>query len=228
MTLAVARGHELLGRAGVPEAIARAPGPMADAARRFLRSVRETALVTGHEAEYIETVRALLVAVFDEVGQVAGISAAGELRGWLRRHFVNHEERMRWWMWSVLLPRLASAYGPGPREGSPLAAEPANRFNTVVRAHFNADAKRAEEEEELRLRMKPLSSLERELVTLKGDSDDGVEVDVVASLKEAVRSERARSVWTELEKLLTPRERTLLVTRARAEGAVRTCRSLSS
>jgi hypothetical protein len=221
MTLAVERGQELLAPAGLPEAIARAPNPTADVARRLLRFVAETPLITGHETDYLQRVRALLIGVFDEIEGAVGSSVAAELRDWLLRHFVNHEERMRWWMWSVLLPRLASAYGSGPAEGSPLPAEPTDRFNFVVRARFNADAKQADEELERRSRMKALSSLERELVTLKSGSGEAVEVDVVASLKEAIRSERARLVWTELGKSFTPRERTLLVAWARAEGARR-------
>jgi hypothetical protein len=241
LTIAVRRGHSLLLRAGVPELIALSPKVTAERAMEFLLSLRDLPLKAGGEAEYRSAVGSLLDETFDDLNRTIGTDLTEQLRRWLTRHFVDGDERMRLWLWSVLLPQLAGAYGATPRHPPPLPETARQRFNDIVRACFSREVAKEDDELAAGARREPVSQLEqmvlavnappliKELEPLLGERLDHQsesadqempEFDVIDALIAAARSERVLKVWREIDKEFTPRDRALLVTWARQEGAL--------
>ena len=226
--LAVRRIGPLLLRAGVPEMVARSPEPVQDRATAFLLAVKDVPLKVGGEKMYRAAVESLLRGTFEELKIAVGPVVTEQLRAWLMRSFVDHDERMRLWIWSLLLPRLAGAYGHSAKTPPPLPTARMQRFNDIVRSYFSPEIRQEDDDLAERARREPLSLLEQELVPARitdsvdsDDPDDDVWPDELSSLRQAIRIERARRAWDEVEKIFTPRERTMLVAWARQEGALR-------
>src|SRR5439155_25961131 len=76
----------------------------------------------------------------------------------------DHDERMRLWIWSLLLPRLAGAYGHGAKTPPPLPTARMQRFNDIVRSYFSPEIRQEDDDVAERARREPLSLLEQELV----------------------------------------------------------------
>jgi hypothetical protein len=221
-TIAVRRLRPLLLRAGVPEVIARSPDQAADRAIAFLLALRDLRAKPDSDEVYYAGVELLLRRTFAELTTALGSDVTEQLRDWLTRNFADHDERMRLWIWSTLLPRLAAAYGHSPKHPSPLPDQRTEQFNRIVRSYFSSDIGRLDDELEERVRLEPLNLLEREVLAIEqagtGESDEAPDVQ---SLMEAAGNERARKAWSGINEVFTPRERTILVTWARQEGAFR-------
>jgi hypothetical protein len=242
LVLAVRRGHSLLNHASAPEWVARSPKVAAEHATAFLRSLQGLRLEPGAEADYWEAVRALLHQTFAELRNTMGDAATDQIREWLSRNFVDRDEKMRLWMWGILLPRLAAVYGTAPSQAPLVSESTRRRFEQIVAGYFSKDISKMDDELAVRARAEPLTDAERALLRVQGPSvqelerpgderrahaHDGStssetdEVDVVDLLIATAQRERARKAWQEIETVLTPRERAMLVVWARQEGSLR-------
>jgi hypothetical protein len=242
LVLAVRRGHSLLQHAAAPESVARSPNVAAEHATAFLLSLQDLRLEPGAQGDYWGAVRALVRETFAELKNSIGDAPTKEIREWLGRNFVDRDEKMRLWMWSILLPRLAAVYGTAPSQAPPVPEDTMRRFERIVGTYFSHDLARVDDELAARARAEPLTEAERALLRVHGPSiqeleqpvderraqahegtasSEVEEVDVVDLLIATARRERARKAWQEIERLLTPRERTMLVVWARQEGSLR-------
>jgi hypothetical protein len=241
LVLAVRRGHLLLLNAGAPETIARSPNLVTDCAITFLVALRD--LPPEASAQSRDTaLHGLLRETFTALTAQLGAQVVGELRAWQTRNYVDKDEKMRLWMWSVLLPRLAGAYGTRATQTAPLPVATMQRFRGIVGNYFSPELRRIDNDLATRARLQPLSDLEQVLVRVEGPSiqelrrtpserqerlrngsasRDVDAVDVVDLLGATGRRERTRKAWHELEGELTPRETALVVVWARQEGILR-------
>jgi hypothetical protein len=242
LALAVKRGRSLWSYAAVPEDVVKAANPVAEIARSFVVAVESCRLEAGGEDAYRSAVDSRLETAFDDLTRALGGDVTSELRTWLTQNFVDHDERMRLWLWTILLPRLAGAYGGEPTQPPPLPPAAVARFRAIVQRHFNRDLNSEEEILAIRARLEPLSPLERTLLTVRGpalselelpaaerrkrlergDAEwDVDEIDVVELLLTAARNQRFLKAWNEINAAFEPRERALLVAWAREEGRSR-------
>lgn len=222
--LAVEQGQPLLELAGAPEGIARSPAAAMECARRFLFSLREVWPVRSvDDPNYLRPIEQLLRMTFEKLSRAYGRETSDALRDWLLHNFVLHEERMRWWLWSQLLPMLADISGGGPKVPSPLSPSALDRFGRVVGSYFGRDVTAEDQARQVRARMKGLSPLELSIVTIKASGHDEVDEqwDVVSELTEILRNERTRRAWQGISDVLEPAERALFLAWARDEGARR-------
>jgi len=220
LLLAVERGYALFERAGLPMSICHSPAMATDRARRFLLDLRGIPVRLDDDPRYLEAVATLLRQTFEQLRLAYGPEATDELGRWLLRHFVCHAERDQWFDWRLVLPRLAGAFGHSPKVASPLPPAALDRFNVIVRSQFGPEVAKDDEESAIRARIRPLSALERDLVTLHGPEPDDVDQwDVVSSLLLVADAERTRRAWKLIKDSLTADERAVLVQWAREEAA---------
>src|SRR5438270_9216378 len=142
----------------------RSPEPVQDRATAFLLAVKDVPLKAGGEEKYRAAVESLLRGTFEELKIAVGPVVTEQLRAWSMRSFVDHDETMRLWIWSLLLPRLAGAYGHSAKTPPPLPTARMQRFNDIVRSYFSPEIRQEDDDLAERARREPLSPLEQELV----------------------------------------------------------------
>lgn len=221
LCLAIGRAQPLWQEAGVPDSIARAPGAAMAAARQFLEAIDRVPAGGRPGHRDASAVERLINETLARLANAYGEAETRELLAWMRRQFVQHREAMRWWVWSILLARLARAFPGGvPTAPAPLPPDRAERFVATVRARFGPEIRRRDEERAEAARRLPLSPIEQRFVALEvTEPGDAAEADVVTALELATRSERAYQVWAELDRWLAPAERRAVLRWARQEGA---------
>lgn len=220
LVLAIERARPLLSTAGVPKSIASAPDSVTQVARLWLTD-HERASNSRYPAKmraqmlpegYAKAVETLLAEAFARIAKDYGEESTVELHDWLRRHFVDRIERNRWWLLSMLLPRLANAFGAGaPVMACPLEPINSMRFDAAVRLRFSSDSRARDAQLTAQAEAIPLSAAEKQLARLEViEPDDPDEVDVVLALELVLDQERAFRAWQEVVVELSASERAAL------------------
>lgn len=234
LCLGVERSQPLYHSAGVPRRMASLPGVLRDVAIQFLLRAAAIAAATRNlpadqpvamRAElltepYAAGIEGLLADAFDDLAAEYGDAEAGELREWAERHFVDPRGRNRWWLLSLLLPRLASAFeAGGTSQASPLAAGHREAFVASVHGWFGSAIAALDAGRIASARAIPLSAVEQRLVALEVlEPEDPPEVDVVNALELALGEERAYRAWQEIRQIFAPPQQRQIVEQLAVEA----------
>ncbi len=235
LCLGVERCQPLLHAAGLPRQMASFPGTLQSVTMRTLLAAEDLAAAVKNpppdqavalRAElltepYAAGMERLLARATAEMAAEYGDEATEGLIAWIERHFLNPQQRHRWWLWSILLPRLADAYGTGgPVTPAAIDRGPSEVFSQIVREWFTPALDALDAGQIARARAMPLSPLEQRLLALEViEPDDPGEIDVVGAIEDAIREERAWRAWNALAPIVSAAQRRQLVDWAAREAA---------
>ncbi|MEA2640348.1 MAG: hypothetical protein QOF51_1742 [Chloroflexota bacterium] len=213
--LATRRTQSLLTEAGIPAIIAGDPRRLRVAAARYLEERRGTSTL-AHWGKWVEK---LLQEFFDQTTADYGRAQSEALYAWLRRHFVSKPDASTWWLWSILLPRLAGAHDNPPRIPSPLSPAAQDLLRAIVLPRFGQAARESLEAALSGASAIPLEPDERRTISLEVvRQSDEPEIDVVRAMGQAILSQRTWLSWRDLLEKLEPSEVQRLVDWARQEA----------
>jgi hypothetical protein len=168
------------------------PEPMIGAARSFLMKRHRPPALPDRERWFEQ----LLEGFFRNISEQYNSDSMLALNAWLPRHFASREELRTWWLWSILLPRLARLYGGDVHEPNPLSAAHTEIFGDAVGSQFSAEVREADRARLEAASRIPLDSEEARLVALEVTSpNDSQEMDMVGALNIAIQSEQAFRTW---------------------------------
>jgi hypothetical protein len=219
VVLAVDRSARLFRDAGLPDAIAEEPAPIARAA------TAASALLDASSGDPLTAANRVLGAFLESVENEYDRGCVSELGEWLERHVFDPAEKMRWYLWGhALLAALADL-----ESQQRLPKPPSRVWQTLSEAgvaELSPEASRDIERRADAARLVPLSDAEHRLAALEVPQlGDAVELDVIETLENIAHSERAFKIITKAMQRLDEVDRRALVEWA---GTVLTSRGLGT
>lgn len=224
IVLGVDRSRSFLQDMGLPNSMASAPQSLVTIAREFYVQLQSALSLDVVEPTARSVFAQILRGALARLSDAYGEADMKEFYEWAERHFVDHQQKTRWYTWSSILPSLAGAYPypqRRPRVPSPFSPEKLERFVRTVRARFSDEIDESIEQRIEAAASIPLSEEEREMVAIPSwDPGDPTERDVLLRVQRAWRDQSAFEVWKQLKSWLDPADQEALLHWGRDEGAV--------